>query len=49
MTEADLIAETRKLEFEVRKTNQNTKRINLDNRQLEARIVENEKKLKQSC
>ena len=41
MTEADLIAETRRLEGEKRKIDQNVKRVANENKQLDARIKEN--------
>jgi 26S proteasome regulatory subunit T5 len=41
MTEADLIQETRRLENEKRKMDQNIKRIANENKQLDARIKEN--------
>lgn len=49
MTEADLIQETRRLENEKRKMDQNIKRIANENKQLDARIKENQEKLKMSC
>ena len=41
MTDADIIAETRRLEQEKRKLDQNMKRIANENKQLDARIKEN--------
>jgi 26S proteasome regulatory subunit T5 len=49
MTEADLIAETRRLENEKRKMDQTVKKIANENKQLDARIKENQEKLKRSC
>jgi hypothetical protein len=49
MTEADLIAETRRFEGEKRKLEQNVKRVANENKQLDARIKENQEKLKMSC
>lgn len=49
MTEADLINETRRLEDLSRKTTQNMKRVQNENKQYDARIKENQEKLKMSC
>jgi ATP-dependent 26S proteasome regulatory subunit len=49
MTEADLINETRRLEGEKRKQDQTAKRVQNENKQLDARIKENQEKLKMSC
>lgn len=46
MTDADLIAATRDLESEVRKTKQQITRITQESKQLDARIKENQEKLK---
>lgn len=49
MTDADLIAETRRLEGEAKKCVTNQKRIQNENKQLDSRIKENQEKLKMSC
>lgn len=49
MTEADLINETRRLEAEKRKQDQTAKRVQNENKQLDARVKENQEKLKMSC
>ena len=48
MTDADLIAATRDLESEVRKTKQQITRITQETKQLDARVKENQEKLKMS-
>lgn len=48
MTDADLIAATRDLETEVRKMKQSITRVTQEQKLLDARIAENQEKLKMS-